>query len=99
MQRVSLARAWLRQSRILLLDEPIANMDRDSRVRTVLLLKRFKNARTALIISSHNHEVFTELLDQHLILDQGKLIRSNASLLPDNVTPLAKEKSSGNVSL
>jgi len=96
-QRVSLARAWLRQSRILLLDEPIANMDRESQVRTVALLRRFKNARAALMISSHNHEVFCQLIDRRLVLDSGKLSPAQAPLLPGNVTPLARDGSpSGN---
>ena len=90
-QRVSLARAWLRQSRILLLDEPIANMDRESRARTVALLKRLKNAHAALVIASHNHEVFNELIDRRLLLEGGKLTRFRAPPLPDNVTPLAVE--------
>ena len=99
-QRVSLARAWLRQSRILLLDEPIANMDREARARTVSLLKRLKNAHTALMIASHNHEVFNELIDRRLLLERGKLSETRIPPLPDNVTPLAKEsvlKRTGNV--
>ena len=90
-QRVSLARAWLRQSRMLLLDEPIANMDRESRARTVALLKRLKSAGAALIIASHNHEVFNELIDRRLTLEKGKLIPSRTPPLPDNVTPLAAD--------
>ena len=90
-QRVSLARAWLRRARILLLDEPIANMDRESQARTVALLKRLKNARAALMISSHNHEIFNELIDHRLILDRGKLFEAPVLSFPDNVTPLAKE--------
>ena len=41
-QRVSLARAWLRQSKILLLDEPAANMDRESQLRTAALAAQVK---------------------------------------------------------
>lgn len=89
-QRVSLARAWLRQARILLLDEPIANMDHESQARTVSLLRRLKNARAALMLASHNHEVFYQLIDRRVTLEHGKLIPSPAPLLPDNVTPLAK---------
>ncbi len=87
-QRVSLARAWLRQSKFLLLDEPIANMDRESQTRTVALLKRLKNARVALMISSHNHEIFHELIDHRLTLDRGKLLPTQSAPLPANVTPL-----------
>ena len=90
-QRVALARAWLRQSKILLLDEPIANMDREARTRTVALLKRLKNVGVALMIASHNHEVFNELVDYRLLLDRGKLIHTKMVPLPANVTPLAKE--------
>lgn len=87
-QRVSLARAWLRQSKILLLDEPIANMDRESQLRTVALLKRLKNARVAMMIASHNHEVFDSLIDRQWILERGKLHPARAQTLPDNVTRL-----------
>ena len=72
-QRVSLARAWLRQARILLLDEPIANMDGESQARTVKLLHRLKNARAALMISSHNSDAFRHLIDHRLALENGKL--------------------------
>lgn len=72
-QRVSLARAWLRQARILLLDEPIANMDGESQARTVALLERLKNARVALVISSHNCDAFRPLIDRRLVLQGGKL--------------------------
>ena len=89
-QRVALARAWLRQSKILLLDEPIANMDRESQARTLSLLKRLKNAHAALMIASHNHEIFNELIDRRLILERGKLSQCDTSSLPDNVTSLVK---------
>lgn len=72
-QRVSLARAWLRQARILLLDEPVSNMDGESQARTVALLERLKEARVALMISSHNFDAFRQLIDRRLVLESGKL--------------------------
>jgi len=57
----------------LLLDEPIANMDGESQARTVKLLHRLKNARAALMISSHNSDAFRQLIDHRLALENGKL--------------------------
>lgn len=76
-QRVALSRAWLRQSRILLLDEPIANMDQESRARTIALLKQLKQQHTALLIASHTHEVFDEIADCRMILNQGNLAQGS----------------------
>ena len=72
-QRVALARAWLRQSPIMLLDEPIANMDTQSSARTIRLLHRLKSANTAILICSHNHQVFDSLIDRHVELANYRL--------------------------
>ncbi|ODB94604.1 hypothetical protein A3194_20350 [Candidatus Thiodiazotropha endoloripes] len=74
-QRVSLARAWLKRPSILLLDEPTSNLDQESRHRTLSLLKAFKSDGTAMLLASHDPMHFPTLIDQHLRLDQGKLIR------------------------
>ncbi|MES9834720.1 MAG: ABC transporter ATP-binding protein [Candidatus Thiodiazotropha sp. DIVDIV] len=74
-QRVSLARAWLKRPDILLLDEPTANLDQESRYRTLSLLEAFKSSGTAMLLASHDPMHFPSLIDQHLHLDQGKLIR------------------------
>jgi tungstate transport system ATP-binding protein len=73
-QRVSLARAWLKKPSILLLDEPTANLDHESRYRTLDLLKAFKNAGTTMMLATHDPMHFPSLIDQHLRLDQGRLI-------------------------
>ncbi|MES9941352.1 MAG: ABC transporter ATP-binding protein [Candidatus Thiodiazotropha sp. 6PLUC2] len=81
-QRVSLARAWLKKPAILLLDEPTANLDHESRQRTLSLLEALKNSGSAMLLASHDPMHFPSLIDQHLHLDQGKLIRINEQNLP-----------------
>ncbi len=73
-QRVSLARAWLRKPRILLLDEPTANLDQSSRQRIQDLLTPLKEAGMSLIIASHDVHHFTSLADLSLHLHEGRLI-------------------------
>jgi tungstate transport system ATP-binding protein len=73
-QRVALARAWLKRPAILLLDEPTSNLDQASRLRTLNLLEAFKREGTAMLLASHDPMHFPSLIDQHLRLDQGKLI-------------------------
>ena len=67
-QRVALTRARLRDPQILLLDEPTANLDRDSRERTMHMLREFRDSGTAIVIVSHDPEVFDELATSQLQL-------------------------------
>lgn len=72
-QRLALARAWLRQPKLMLLDEPTANMDKASRDRTLTLLQQLRSEGMMLIIASHDPHYFTALQDQHFHLAQGQL--------------------------
>lgn len=76
-QRVALAQAWLKQPSILLLDEPTANMDKNSRHRTEELLCKFKESGTALFIASHDLNHFHQAMDKRLFLQDGIIIEVN----------------------
>ncbi len=70
---------------ILLLDEPLANLDYPS-IRTVLnLLVRLKDMGKTLLIVSHEAEKMLALTDQTLVLSKGRLVydgESERSLIP-----------------
>ena len=93
-QRVALARAWLRKPRILLLDEPTANMDLESRSRTMELLRALRSEGISLLVASHDPSHFTVLIDTHLHLHQGKLAcidqQQKTWLTSNNVIPIGR---------
>lgn len=64
-QRVALTRARVLSPRLLLLDEPLANMDISAREQTILLIRRLKDDGVSTIITSHEPHISMLLGDQH----------------------------------
>jgi tungstate transport system ATP-binding protein len=85
-QRVALARAWLRTPAALLLDEPTANMDQDSRLRTHTLLQQLRDTGMAIVITSHDPLQFQSFTDSVLKLEEGQLTELTTEK-PENVSP------------
>jgi tungstate transport system ATP-binding protein len=83
-QRVALTRARLRDPQILLLDEPTANLDGESRRRTLRMLREFRDSGTAIVIVSHDPEVFAELATHRLELRERR-VHGTAARNPDVV--------------
>lgn len=68
-QRLCIARAIVHQPKILLADEPTANLDRANALNILELFKNFHKAGVTLVISAH---------DESLLSDYGKrIIRLN----------------------
>lgn len=72
-QRVALTRARILSPRLLLLDEPTASMDRESKQQTGFMLRRLKSEGVTCIISSHEAQTIQKIADRHLLLADGKL--------------------------
>jgi tungstate transport system ATP-binding protein len=72
-QRVALARARLCGPQILLLDEPTANLDSASRERTMQMLTEFRDSGTAIVIVTHEPEIFTGLVTKGLHLQDCRI--------------------------
>jgi iron(III) transport system ATP-binding protein len=74
-QRVALARALAPNPPILLLDEPFANLDPDTRDELCDTLKlRFKQQGTTVILISHHPEDIRKLADRCLTVSQGRVL-------------------------
>ena len=72
-QRVAFTRAWILKPKVLLLDEPMANMDIESREQACDLLKRMKSEGMSIVITSHDTNIIDGLIDSHFSLSDGKL--------------------------
>jgi len=62
-QRVNLARAVIRPSRLLLLDEPTASLDPEAMQVVLDLLSEMKDRGTTLIAIFHNRSIMDRLMD------------------------------------
>jgi ATP-binding cassette, subfamily C, bacterial CydD len=84
LQRLALARAFLKDAPLLILDEPTSHLDPESESLFRHSLERLLPGRTALIIA-HRYNTIANA-DQVAVLDAGRLIErgSPASLLASN---------------
>ncbi|RUM94683.1 MAG: ABC transporter ATP-binding protein [Thiothrix sp.] len=74
-QRVALVRACLADPDVLLLDEPAANIDLESREQLKALLRRFKQQDMAIMMIGHDPQSFADSFDTHLEMHGGRLTR------------------------
>ena len=74
-QRVALARALAVEPRALLLDEPMAALDRPTKSRIIDDLRQWTQTRQVPIIYvTHSHEEVFALGEQVIVLDAGRII-------------------------
>ena len=73
MRRVALAGLLAAHPRVLILDEPMAGLDRESRDLLVSVLKDRRRAGLSILVISHDLEGMDSLCDTHRHLSQGVL--------------------------
>jgi thiamine transport system ATP-binding protein len=73
-QRVALLRSLLRETRVLLLDEPFSGLDRDNREALWGLVRRQQAAGVAVLLVSHDPEDVEALAQRRLQLLDGRLV-------------------------
>lgn len=74
-QRINLARALVVPSRLLILDEPTASLDNESKKSVVALLQDMKRKGTTMIGVFHDVDIMEQLADT--ILDLGTMHKTN----------------------
>lgn len=75
-QRVALARAIVKRPRVLLLDEPLAALDRKLRVEMRLELKRLQHeVGIAFIFVTHDQEEALTMADRAAVMNEGKVLQ------------------------
>lgn len=75
-QKIGIAAAMLPQPKVLILDEPFANLDPTSQIRLKrMLCKLNQKKKTTILISSHNLAHVAEISTRILLFEKGKAIR------------------------
>lgn len=70
-QRLCIARAVVHQPKILLADEPTANLDRTNALNILELFKNFHQAGVTIIISAHDETILSDYGKRIIRLNQG----------------------------
>jgi len=90
-RRVALAAALVLEPKVLLMDEPTANLDGSARRELVSLVSRLKGEGVAVLVSSHDVEAMPQMTDNILLLKDGNVLAegSKRAILTDE--PLLAE--------
>jgi len=85
-QRVAIARAAVLDPKVLLLDEPTANIDRQSIGYIERLLLSLKDRGAAAVVSSHHRGFAYRVCDNIVLLEEGRVVPHAVNVLKGETT-------------
>ena len=75
-QRLAIARAWILQPKLLMLDEPTSNMDKDSQELVLKMIQQLKHEGTGMLLSSHQNCALTTICEQQWHIEGERVMTS-----------------------
>lgn len=91
-QRVAIARAWVLSPRLMLLDEPVSNLDKHSRHICYELINQLQQQQIGVIYTSHEPQAGHLAISRHLHLHAGEMTTKPFNDAKSSVIELVKGK-------
>ncbi|MBR3324081.1 cell division ATP-binding protein FtsE [Candidatus Saccharibacteria bacterium] len=94
-QRVSIARSVARQPKILIADEPTANLDKLTTEEIIDLLRKINDFGTTILVTTHNENIVNNLQKRVITLKDGKIVddQKNHGIYKLDESPLDRSAS------
>jgi|GEM_PF-294708 len=91
-QRVSLARAIVNKPKIVIADEPTANVDTEMSLEIVKLLKKINSDGTTVIIVTHDREIVKKAGGRIVEIEKGKVIFDTGTVKQESERSVNKDE-------
>jgi cell division transport system ATP-binding protein len=75
-QKVAIARAVVNEPALILADEPTGNLDPETSIEIINILKKINAKGTAVLFATHNYEIIKQVNARILKLSNGKAVKA-----------------------